>query len=175
LEIVNASRAFERSVMDDTSLSSMQKALLVTDGTVTQLLEVFAREEIRVKKLGQSQVQGGPALLAAGDDEPVISRRILLCGDRRAYLHATSWLVPARMPREMQAALTLTDAPIGQLWKAARLETFREIVDFRPESNPEISGMLGSTAGLLSRSYLVNTGGRPMALVVERFPADLFT
>jgi chorismate-pyruvate lyase len=161
--------------MEDASLSLLQKALLVTDGTVTQLLEVFAGEPIRVKKLQQSVVKGGPAALAVGDDEHVISRRILLCGDRRAYLHAESWLVPARMPREMQEALNLTDTPIGQLWKAARLETFREIVDFRHESNPKVAGLLGGGTDVLSRSYLVNTGGRPMSLVVERFAADLFT
>jgi chorismate-pyruvate lyase len=172
---VSNPRPFERSILEDASLSLLQKALLVTDGTLTQLLEVFTGETIRVRKLGQSVGQGGPALLAVGADEPVISRRILLCGDRRAYLHAESWLVPARMPADLRDSMQATDTPIGQLWKAARLETFREIVDFRRETSPEISGLLGSGAGILARSYLVNTAGRPMSLIVERFPADLFT
>jgi len=172
---LSATSPFEGAVADDTGLSLLQKALLVTDGTVTQLLEVFAGEKMRVQKLGQSMVSGGPALLAVGDHEPVISRRILLRGDRRVYLHAESWLVPARMPADVQEALTHTDMPIGQLWKAARLETFREIVDFRRESNPEIAKLLGGDARILSRSYLVFTGGRPMSLVAEHFAADLFT
>jgi chorismate-pyruvate lyase len=172
---VSISGPFEGAVADDTALSPVQKALLVTDGTVTQLLEVLAGEKIRVQKLGQSLVRGGPASLAVGNDEPVISRRILLRGDRRVYLHAESWLVPARMPADMQEALIHTDMPIGQLWKAARLETFREIVDFRRESNPEIGKVLGGDAQILSRSYLVFTGGRPMSLVIEHFAADLFT
>lgn len=171
---MSAPGSFERSVLEDASLSLLQKALLVTDGTLTQLLEAFAGERIHVQKLAQSLVKGGPANLAVGADEPVMNRRILLRGERRAYLHAESWLVPARMPADMQAALQATDTPIGQLWKAARLETFREIVDLRRETSPEISRLLGSDAQILSRSYLVNTGKRPMSLVVERFPADLF-
>lgn len=164
----------EPLVLEDPGLSLMQKALLVTDGTLTQLLEVFAGERIRVRKLDQRRAADRPASLAVGDHEPVLCRRILLCGEQRAYLHAESWLVPARMPGEMQEALENTDKPIGQLWKAARLETFREIVDFRREVYPEVSGLLGSAAGILARSYLVHTHGKPMALVVERFPADLF-
>lgn len=166
--------SFEPLLLEDPGLSLMQRALLVTDGTLTQLLEVFAGEKIRVRKLDQRLASGSPASLAVGDQEPVLCRRILLCGEQRAYLHAESWLVPTCMPGEMQEALRSTDKPIGQLWKAARLETFREIIDFRREVHPEVSGLLGTAAGILARSYLVHTGGKPMALVVERFPADLF-
>ena len=171
---MTTSKAPERAVIDDAALSPMQKTLLVTDGTVTQLLEAFTGERIRVRKLGQSVVSGGPAPLMVGAQEPAISQRILLCGAQRAYLHAESWLVPARMPRDMQEALERTDTPIGQLWKAARLETFREIVDFRRETNADVATLLDSGEGILARSYLVYTAGRPMSLVVERFPSDLF-
>ena len=167
--------SLESSVLEDASLGPLQKALLVTDGTLTQLLEAFSGEKIRVHKLGQSLVQGGPALLAVPAEEPVICRRILLRGDRRVYLHAESWLVPARMPREMVDALANTDTPMGRLWKAARLETFREIVDFRRETNPEISALLGGSATILARSYVLHRRDLPMSLVSERFPADLFT
>ena len=171
---MNPLKSFERMVLEDSGLSVVQKALLVTDGTLTQLLEVFTGERIRVRKLDQRRASGGPAPLAVDASEPVLCRRILLCGEQRAYLHAESWLVPARMPGEMQETLQNTDKPIGQLWKAARLETFREIVDIQREVNPMVSGLLGSEAEILARSYLVHTGGSPMALVVERFPADLF-
>jgi chorismate-pyruvate lyase len=172
---VTTFRSFERAVIDDARLSRLQKTLLVTDGTVTQLLEAITGEKMRVKKLGQALVSGGPASLGVDAQEPVINRRILLCGAQRAYLHAESWLVPGRMPRDMQEALERTDTPIGQLWKVARLETFREIIDFRREADAPIAALLDSGAELLARSYLVYTRGRPMSLVVERFPADLFT
>jgi chorismate-pyruvate lyase len=166
--------SFESSILDDASLSRSQKSLLVTDGTVTQLLEVLAGEKMRVQKLSQTLVRGGPPWLAVSAEETVIQRRILLRGERRVYLHAESWLVPARMPDGMGEALMRTDTPLGHLWKAARLETFREIVDFRREDNPDVSAWLESGPQTLARRYLVHTGGRPMSLVAEHFPSDLF-
>ncbi|HEY6124220.1 MAG TPA: chorismate pyruvate-lyase family protein, partial [Steroidobacteraceae bacterium] len=122
---------FERVIADDDSLSLPQKVLLTTDGTVTQLLEIYTGERIRVEKLEHALVTGGPAPLGVSATEPVLSRTILLRGASRPYMYAHSWLVPSRMPRGMQETILTTDTPIGQLWKASRLETFREIIDFR--------------------------------------------
>ncbi len=172
---MTATQALELSVLEDRQLSPTQKALLITDGTVTQLLEAFAGEKMRLQKLGQTVEKGGPEWLDAADDEDVIRRRVLLCGSRRAYLFAESWLVCSRLPAGMHDALIGTDTPLGHIWKSARLETRREIVDFRRETNPEVSTLLGTREQMLRRSYVVIRGCRPMSLVVECFPADLFT
>ena len=164
----------ERLIAGDLTLSLLQKTLLITDGTVTQLLEVFTSETIRVEKLEHVLVRGGPEKLGVKPDEPVLSRVILLRGDTRPYMYAHSWLVPARMPGSMQEAMRQTDTPIGQLWKTSRLETFREIVEFQREQDPAVSSLLGTDGPLLSRSYLIHTGGKPMGLIAEKFPAALF-
>lgn len=167
-------RAPEKLIAADPALSLLQKTLLITDGTVTQLLEVFTGERIRVEKLEHRLVQGGPDKLGVAAEEPVLSRVILLRGESRPYMYAHSWLVPGRMPAVMQEAMRQTDTPIGQLWKISRLETFREIVDFRREQDPEVGALLGAGGPLLSRSYLIHTGGQPMGLIAEKFPAALF-
>jgi chorismate-pyruvate lyase len=164
----------ERAITADPGLSLLQKTLLITDGTVTQLLEVFTGENIRVEKLEHRLVEGGPKLLGAGPSEPVLSRVILLRGPVRPYMYAHSWLVPGRMPRDMQEAMRATDVPIGQLWKTSRLETYREIVQYRREEDPEVARLLGTPGPLLSRSYLIHTRGQPMGLIAEKFPAALF-
>ena len=164
----------EKLIAGDVTLSLLQKTLLITDGTVTQLLEVFTGEKIRVEKLEHQLVRGGPENLGVSADEPVLSRVILLRGDTRPYMYAHSWLVPARMPGPMQEAMRQTDTPIGQLWKTSRLETFREIVEFQREQDPAVSALLGADGPLLSRSYLIHTGGKPMGLIAEKFPAALF-
>jgi hypothetical protein len=56
----------------------------------------------------------------------------------------------------------------------ARLEAFRELLEFRRESDAAVEGMLGGASPLLVRSYLIITAVRPMSLVVERLPTDLF-
>jgi chorismate-pyruvate lyase len=164
----------ESVITGDVSLSQQQKILLTTDGTVTQLLELFTGERIRVEKLEHAMVAGAPPMLAVSPTEPVLSRRILLRGAARPYMYAHSWLVPARMPRQMQEQMRETDIPIGQLWKSARLETFREIVDFRRERDDNVATLFGIDTTLLSRTYLIHAGGSPMGLIVEKFPATLF-
>lgn len=164
----------DRLIADDDSLSLLQKVLLTTDGTVTQLLEILTGERIRVDKLEHELVRGGPALLDVPQTEPVLSRKILLRGATAAYMYAHSFLVPSRLPQGMQAQMLGTDTPIGQLWKAARLETYREIVDYRREADPAIAALFGIESPILSRSYLIRVGGAPMGLITEKFPASSF-
>ena len=76
--------------------------------------------------------------------------------------------------RECRRRSCRTDTPIGQLWKAARLETFREIIDFRREQDSEVAALFGTDDSLLSRTYLISAGGAPMGLIVEKFPATYF-
>jgi chorismate-pyruvate lyase len=167
-------KAPDRIVVDDDSLSEFQKILLTTDGTVTQLLEIHTGEKMRVVKLGHAVVEGGPHWLQVPGTEPVLSRRIVLRGGTRPWLYANSWLVLSRLPAGMQETLLHTDTPIGQLWRGARLETYREIVDFRRERDASIAGLFGSDAALLSRSYVIRSGGAVMGLIEEKFPMTHF-
>lgn len=167
-------KAPDRVVVDDDSLSEFQKILLTTDGTVTQLLEIHTGEKMRVVKLGHAMVAGGPHWLQVSGAESVLSRRILLSGDTQPWLYAHSWLVLSRLPAGMQETMLHTDTPIGQLWRSARLETYREIVDFRRERDPTIAGLFGTDATLLSRSYVIRSGGAVMGLIEEKFPVTHF-
>jgi chorismate-pyruvate lyase len=164
----------EKNIADDPSLSLLQKILLTTDGTVTQLLEISTGEKIRVEKLEHAVVAGGPPSLAVPAAEPVLSRKILLRGATRAYMYAHSLLVPSRLPRGMQETMLQTDTPIGQMWKAARLETYREIIDYHREDDADVAALFGIDGLFLSRSYLIHAGGSPMGLIVEKFPATYF-
>ncbi len=164
----------ERLIAEDPDLSLLQKVLLTTDGTVTQLLEIYTSEKIRVEKLGHAMVTDAPQSLGVSATEPVLSRRILLSGATRPYLYAHSWLVPSRMPRGMQETILQTDTPIGQFWRATRLETFREIIDFRREHDSTTAALFGVDVALLSRTYLIHAGRLPIGLIVEKFPSTYF-
>jgi len=168
-------QAPDRVVIDDGSLSEFQKILLTTDGTVTQLLEIHTGEPMRVVKLSHAVGSGGPALLDVPATEPVLARRILLRGASRTWMYAQSWLVLSRLPAGMRETMLHTDTPIGQLWRRGRLETYREIVDFRRESNAEIAAFFGTDAPLLSRSYVIRSGGAVMGLIEEKFPVTHFS
>ena len=170
------------SVVHDLSLSLFQKVLLVTDGTVTQLVELYTGQTIRVRKIENqivanhlvpSSVQG---ILKTGNDNALLKRIILLCSDTTSYIYAESYFVMERLPADMRAKLESTSIPIGLLWREARLETHREILEYRRERNAEVAGHLGVDVNseLLSRTYMLYTNRQPMGVITEKFPAGYF-
>ena len=158
-------------------LNLFERSLLVTYGTVTDLLALHAGEAIRVTKLEQS-VAPGTARAELGTTGPVrlLQRRILLSGAQRNYLYADSQFLFERFSPWMQQQLLDTDRPIGLLWKEARLETFREIVAQGIEPGGAVAQhfALAATAPFVARTYLVHHGGRPLGAITEKWPAGAF-
>src|SRR6185369_13460096 len=100
----NSVSVVDVSVVHDPSLSLFQKVLLVTDGTVTQLIELYTSESIRVQKIENHIVSNQivPAdvqqSLQTDDGNAVLKRIILLCGNAKSYLYAESYFVMERLP-----------------------------------------------------------------------------
>lgn len=172
----------DASVVHDPSLSLFQKVLLVTDGTVTQLVELYTGETIRVQKIENQIVASDSApesvqsILQTSKDDSLLKRIILLCGAQKSYLYAESWFVMQRLPADMRMKLETTNIPIGLLWREAKLETHREIIEYRRERNAVVSDHLGvdKQSELLSRTYLLYTSRQPMGVITEKFPAGYF-
>jgi len=171
------------SVVHDPSLSLFQKVLLVTDGTVTQLIELYTGESIRVQKIENQIVtnQAAPTdvhrLLNTSDENSLLRRIILLRGTNKSFLYAESYFVMERLPADMRYQLETTNIPIGLLWREARLETHREIIAYHRERNAGVANCLSVDIDteLLSRTYLLYTKGQPMGMITENFPASYFT
>lgn len=162
-------------------LSLLQRILLITDGTVTHILEAYAGETVRVVKLEQD-VGPAPADLldldvAAGDE--VLQRRILLQGSSSGttFLYAESIIVPSRLPEVIRQGLIETDEPIGRLLGDNRLETFREITELKQEPAGGLAPRFGidRSAMLHTRNYVITSGGRPVMRISEKFPVTSFT
>ena len=158
----------------------LQRILLITDGTVTHLLETFAGEPICVIKLRQSIGQGGRGVeeLEVGDHHRVLHREVLLvgCTTRRAFLYAASQIVPDRLDPAVRQGLLASSKPIGYLLEESRTETYRHILDVRREPATSCATYFGidGAAEVLTRTYRVFAGGRPIMLITEKFPADAF-
>jgi chorismate-pyruvate lyase len=171
----------------DPSLSVFQRVLLITDGTVTHLLEAYADEPMRVVKLAQSSLpaEGGAGLPGAGtcelqlaDGEEVLHREVLLQGSAsgRNYVHAESVVVASRLPHKLRDGLMLTNEPIGRLLERNRTETFREVVACGRQPVGARGAYFGLDAGAcaISRQYRVLADTRPIMLISETFPSDAF-
>lgn len=158
----------------------MQRILLVTDGTVTNILEAYAGEQIGVVKLRQV---AEPAAQAAADldvleSDQILHREVLLTGrsSGRTFVYALSQIVPARLDSRVRRGLVESLEPIGRLLEENRIETFREILDARrePAGVRAVHFGIESRALVVSRTYRIIAGRQPAMLITEKFPADAF-
>jgi chorismate-pyruvate lyase len=157
------------------TLDPLQRVLLVTDGTVTAILEAAFLESIQVVKLTQEIVQAtrSHALLQSSPEEAIVERRVLLRGvvTGRNYVYAESLIAVNRMGPAFCRLLFDSDTPLGQLWLDQKLETYKEIVEMRSAAGgPGAEYLEGDGSEILMRKYRVYSGGIPVMIISEHFP-----
>jgi chorismate-pyruvate lyase len=158
-------------------LSLFERILLATDGTVTDLIALFAGERIQVQKLEQTIHEGrAPPDLQCATPSRLLTRRILLSGHARNFLYAESQFLLDRLPHPLRESMLHTDLPVGLLWKEARLETFREVLRQSIGEQTAIAQYFGvpSSTDFVSRTYLVHHAGKPLGMITEMWPMHSF-
>lgn len=144
-------------------LSLLQRVLLVSDGTVTDIVEAAFEEPVRLVKLSVETMAAAEPIAALGIavGDQLMRREILLQGASTGitYVHAETLIALAALPPGFREELLETDAPIGRLWAQHQLETRKEML--RIWRGPE---------GRLARTYRVFSSGRPIILITEQFP-----
>lgn len=169
-----------QSTVDPQLLSSFQRILLTTDGTVTEILEAHLWEAIQIVKLYQECMETDASVpyLDIGPHAPVLIRKVILRGklSDRNYIYAESIVVLDRLDDRLRHGLMETQKPVGQLMVEARLETFREILSCCYEPAEEIGQHFGAGADarLISRTYRVFADRQPFMLITEKFPETAF-
>jgi len=160
--------------------SPLQRILLVTDGTVTEILEAYTGESMRLVKLHeQVEILDAPLPgleLAAGQE--VLRRQILLQGKMTLvnYTYADSYIALDRLDESLKRALLESHKPIGFLIQEQRMETFREILGCGRELAGPIAHYfdLDSAMGMIWRTYRVFFRGQPIMQITEKFPESHF-
>ena len=169
-----------RSHIEPSALSTFQRILLTTDGTVTDILEAYAFEQIRIVKLSEKLVLLDQDILPMGlkKGTEVIARKILLQGkiSRKNFVYAESIIVPEKLDDQFKEALLETKTPIGKIWFEQRVETFKEILEASKEPAEGLSSYFGvePSDSLLSRTYQVITNRKPVMMITEKFPETYF-
>ncbi len=107
---------------------------------------------------------------------PVVARSVLLRGEysRAVYAYALSLIMPDRLPAEVsQQIFADPSGSLGVMLWNSRLETRREVLWYGREPAPDLPAELrGLVDGeVISRTYRILTGGRPVMLINEKFPS----
>ena len=170
------SHALEQGTIDPGGLNGIQRILLTTDGTVTDILEAYLREPMDVVTLAQSIVDAAEAVpdLDVDRGQEIMLREVLLRGRRSGHtvLHATTIIVPDRLSPRLKAGLLERKEPIGRLLLADKAETYREI---KRCARRVANGLaqhfhVFESAPFLSRTYVISHNGRGIMCITESFP-----
>jgi len=178
---IDLQQSLNRSHIDPSALSTFQRILLTTDGTVTDMLESYFYEPIQLIKLSETLkpvAQDIPVMYLKKGTE-VIDREILLRGriSRKNYIYAESIVVIERLDEDFRNELLKTKTPIGKLWLEHRIESFKEIVDSGKEPAHEKLAhyfRIEQNTNLLFRSYCVFTNRQATMMITEKFPESFF-
>lgn len=162
-------------------LSDVERILLVSDGTFTYQLEAFVREPIGVGILSNEPIplsEGNAELLQCRAGGRVWDRRTLLLGKKTgmAYCHATSVINDEGLDPDFREELRTTQFGIGHLMAKYRMGTFRELLTYHIEVGPDYARHLPQfrDGAFLSRNYRIVFEGRPIMLITENMPRNLF-
>lgn len=176
LFVAQFARPSNLRAVDLSTLSPIQRALLVIDGTVTKFLEAYTMEPIQVTTLGQAvqTVEGGQEWVEVKPGGDVLARHVTLTGarSRKLYAYAVSLTNPAAIPRDIRAAMEIQGGSVGRILLSSRVEQRREVLWYGCEPSDGLPDELrvAHSGDLLTRAYRIITGGRPVIVVIEKFP-----
>jgi len=176
--------ADHRGVADDplqlATLPPFLRVLLVTDGTVTKSIEAYFWEPIEVDVLThayKASERDYPHIEVVPAD-PILRRCVILRGKitRTAYAFAASVIAGNRVPADMKHELIEGTKGIGELLRASKKETYRELSGIRRAEAGEWAMHLGveKTASVLIRDYTIRLDGRAAIQIEEVFPIARF-
>ncbi len=147
------------------------RALLVTDGTVTKILEAYFWEPVAVDTLEQrfeDAVAPVPWIaVAAGDRCLVRDARLRGVHSGRAFAEAFSLIRTELIPADFRRRLIDREIGIGALIRDSGLESYREVVDVGLERSAD-------GAESVFRTYRIIIDGHPVILITECFPLTLY-
>ena len=153
--------------------------MLVTDGTVTKILEAYFWEPISVDTLQQETVTTEEAIHWI-DVEPkseVLVRRARLRGLHSDKVYATAFSVvrPERIPTSFRRRLIDREIGIGVLIRDSGLESYREVMEVGVEPHrPVTEADIIHPDDRVFRTYRITIDGAPVILITESFPMSVY-
>jgi chorismate-pyruvate lyase len=157
-------------------LSSAEKILLTTDGSVTAILDVL-KGHVNINTLLQEFIPADKETAENLDIKPgeAVNYRVVIIGTPEPLIHAVSFIPVKRLDNDFKEDLIRADMPIGRILKKHNIESRREIKKVEvEEATPELSEIFGNHSFMLSRVYNIIHGNEILIRIKETFPYGLF-
>ncbi|MCU0629505.1 MAG: chorismate pyruvate-lyase family protein [Methanoregulaceae archaeon] len=174
--------SFQAIEKEQGTLSTLQKILLSTDGSVTSLLEAIEGEEVTITTLSQEVVPADANTaseldIRAGSE---VNHRVVELKNSRTgavLIFAVSDTPLERLEPGFKSDLMRADIPIGRILAKHSIESRREISDMGVRaSDRAMSRIFGvpEKDPLLFRKYRIIRQGKPFISIEEVFPGSSF-
>ena len=163
-------------------ISPVQKFLLGTDGSVTQILESITGKKVVIRTLVQKII---PADRAAADNlsivegDPVNFRIVEIRTEEggEVLIYAVSYTPINRLSPAFKDDLMKADIPIGRIIRQHHIEARREILNARVLPATDEMGRIFAICKnepVLSRQYQIIHAEKPLIFIEEQFPYNRF-
>jgi len=158
------------------ALTAFQRALMVSDGTVTKFIEAYTLDPVEIIRLSQERypLEDDHPWLEAEKNTDVMLREVAISGiySNNLYVYGVSYIVPDRLPQDIRERLEVQGEGIGRILNDHRMETRREVLWFGREKVSDLPREISSVydGDFISRSYRIIMGGKPIVMINERFP-----
>lgn len=163
-------------------ISPVQKFLLGTDGSVTQILESITGKKVVIRTLVQKVVPADRAAagsLGIAEGDPV-NYRVVEIGTEEGgevLIWAVSRTPLSRLSPAFRDDLMKADIPIGRIISRHHIEARREILSACVTPATDEMGRVFAICKnepVLSRQYRIIHAEKPLILIEERFPYNRF-
>ena len=163
-------------------ISPVQKFLLGTDGSVTQILESITGKKVVIRTLVQKVVPADRAAadnLSIAEGDPVNFRIVEIRTEEsgEVLIYAISHTPINRLSPAFKDDLMKADIPIGRIIKQHHIEARREILSARVTPATDEMGRVFAICKnepVLSRQYQIIHAEKPLIFIEEQFPYNRF-
>ena len=161
-------------------LNPIQRILLITNGSITSILEAVTNKEIKIETLEQNVIKADKKIteflkMERGD---VNYREVVLKSNGEVLAYAISYAPLERLKKEFKDDLMRADIPIGKIISKHSLEVRREInwIEIKNAGTGKLAVIFGlnETDKILSRNYNIINNGEILINITEYFPARKF-
>lgn len=155
------------------NLVNEQKALLISDGSVTSLLEVFVGKTPKIKGVKQYEIKADKKIakeLKIKEGADVIKREVILEVNNTPIIYAISFAQVQKLSKlNLIDDFLKKDKPIGKILKEHKIEHRREITKI---SLPEDNAFKNFFDNALMREYFVIYKNEPLIKIKEYLNLD---
>jgi len=154
------------------------RLLLVTDGTVTELLEALTGEPLALglKKQSVDRTENHTAIVPPDGHSSCLHRRITLRGEKSGqdWLYAESVILHQNLEPGARQMLEQQQIPLGAILDRQLPDNHREIVDCGYRDHPVAAHHLGLADDhlFIYRIYRILAQASLIAVITEWFPID---